>query len=118
MQAICDDRRRFIDIEVSHPASTSDYLSFNTSWINDQLEKANFLSEGMCIYGDNAYMNSPFMATPFKAVSSGVRDGYNFYHSQIRINIECTFGMLVNRWAVLRSPIPLNISLPKTAALV
>ena len=63
-------------------------------------------------------MNSPFMATPFKAVSSGVRDGYNFYHSQIRINIECAFGMLVNRWAVLRSPIPLNISICKTTSLV
>ena len=72
----------------------------------------------MCIYGDNTYMNSPLMATPFKAVSSGVRDAYNFYHSQLRINIECAFGMLVNRWAILRTPIPLNISLYKTTALV
>ena len=36
----------------------------------------------------------------------------------MRINIECAFGMLVNRWAVLRTPIPLNISLYKTTALV
>ena len=58
------------------------------------------------------------MATPFKVVSSGVRDAYNFYHSQLNINIECAFGMLVNRWAILRTPIPLNISLYKTAAFV
>ena len=40
------------------------------------------------------------------------------FHSQIRINVECSFGMLVNRWAVLRSPIPLNISIQKTTSLV
>ena len=104
MQAICDNRRRFIDIEVSHPASTSDYLAFNTSAISEKLERKNLICQGMCIYGDNAYMNSPFMATPFKSVPSGVRDGYNFFNSQLRINIECTFGILVNRWAALRSP--------------
>ena len=72
----------------------------------------------MCKYGNNAYTNSSFMATSFESVLSGIRDGYNFYHSQIRINIECAFGMLVNRWAVLRSLIPLNISICKTTSLV
>ena len=97
MQAICDDRRRFIDVKISHPASTSDYLAFATSRINKNLEKVGFVAEGFCIYGNNAYMNSPFMATPFKAVHEGIHDAYNFYHSQIRINIEYAFGMLVNR---------------------
>ena len=69
--------------------------------------------KGLCIYGNDAYMNSPFMATPFKAVSSGVKDAYNFYHSKLRINVECSFGMLVNQWAVLKAPIPLNISIKK-----
>ena len=118
MQAVCDDRRRFIDVEISHPASTSDYLAFVTSKISHKLESKGLLREGLSIYGDNAYMNSPFMTTPFKAVSCGVRDAYNFYHSQLRINVECSFGMLVNRWAILRTPIPLNVSLKKTTALV
>ena len=50
------------------------------------------------------------MTTPFKAVSSGPKDAFNFFHSQTRINIECAFGMLVNRWAVLKTPIPINVS--------
>jgi hypothetical protein len=58
------------------------------------------------------------VATPFKAVSSGPKDAYNFYHSQVRITIECAFGMLVHRWGILRKAIPLNISLSKTSALV
>ena len=58
------------------------------------------------------------MVTPFKAVSSGPKDAYNFYQSQLQINIECAFGMLVNRWAIMRSPLALNISLSKTTSLV
>ena len=118
MQAICDHKRRFLDINISHPASTSDYLSFGTSTICNLLEKEGFLCPGLSIYGDNAYINTPYMTTPFKSVSGGYKDAFNFYHSQIRINIECAFGMLVNRWAVLRTPIPINISIKKTTSMV
>jgi hypothetical protein len=42
------------------------------------------------------------MATPYSGISGGTKDAYNFYHSQVRINIECTFGRFVARWAILR----------------
>jgi hypothetical protein len=58
------------------------------------------------------------MATPYAAVSGGTKDAYNFYHSQLRIRIECTFGILTHRWAILRSAIPVNIRIEKTVALV
>ena len=118
MQAICDHQRRFIYIDISHPASTSDYLSFGTSSICKLLESPGFLAPGLTIYGDNAYVNTPVMTSPFKAVTSGIRDAYNFYHSQLRINIECAFGMLVNRWSILHTPIAINISLAKTTSMV
>ena len=118
MQAICDDKRRFLDIDIAHPASTSDYLAFGTSDICKDLETRGFLSQGLSLYGDNAYMNTPYMTTPFKAVSSGPKDAFNFYHSQIRINMECAFGMLVNRWGVLHTPIAINISIKKTTSMV
>ena len=111
MQAICDSKRRFLDIDITHPDSTSDYLAFGTSPICTLLETEGFLSPGLTIYGDNTYMNTPYMTPPFKSISSGVKDAYNFYHSQVQINIECTFGILVNRWAVLRAPIPINVSI-------
>ena len=69
-------------------------------------------------FGDNAYLNTPYMATPYAAVSGGTKDAYNFYHSQLRIRIECTFGILTHRWAILRSAIPVNIRIEKTVALV
>ena len=97
MQAICDDKRHFIDINIVHPASTSYYLTFTTSPICKLLEAPGFLAEGLSIYGDSAYMNAPYMIFPFKAVSSGPKDAYNFYQPQLRITVECSFGMLVNR---------------------
>ena len=72
----------------------------------------------MCFYGDAAYANNETMAVPYKGAQFGPKDAYNFYHSQLRINIECAFGMLVHRWGVLRKPIPVNISINKTTHLV
>ena len=118
LQAICNHKRQFMDIDIRNPGSTSDYLCFTTSEIIWKLETPGFLADGLCLFGDNAYINTPFMASPFKAVSGGPKDGYNFFHSQLRINIECAFGMLVHRWAVLRKPIPVNIEINKLSSLV
>jgi hypothetical protein len=58
------------------------------------------------------------MATLYAAVSGGTMDSYNFYHSQLRIRIECAFGMLTKRWAIRRSAIPVGVTVAKTVALV
>ena len=72
----------------------------------------------MCLYGDSAYGNNMFMTIPFKGVSMGQNDAFNFFHSQIRTNIECAFGMLVHRWSILRKSIPVNVSIQRTTQLV
>ncbi|CAB9524386.1 hypothetical protein SEMRO_1531_G280180.1 [Seminavis robusta] len=46
------------------------------------LSEEGFLADGLCIFGDAAYINNGFFATPFKNVKSGIKDDYNFYHSQ------------------------------------
>ena len=57
------------------------------------------LKNGYVLFGDNAYLNSPYMATPYSNVSDNPdkrsEDNYNFFHSQLRIRVECAFGMLV-----------------------
>ncbi|KAL7425511.1 hypothetical protein ACHAXH_000094 [Discostella pseudostelligera] len=45
-------------------------------------------------------------------------DAYNFYHSQLRIRVECCFGMLVQRWGLLRMAMPRNLTVTKVVALV
>ena len=75
------------------------------------------MAPGLCIFGDCAYTNTKYFATPFVS-ATGAKDDYNFYHSQLRINIECAFGMLVHRWAILRSALSNNYSLIKVKELV
>ena len=58
------------------------------------------------------------MATPYPNVSRGAKGSYNFYHSQLKINIECAFGILVNRWGILRCPSPQGFTILKVCRMV
>jgi hypothetical protein len=113
MQATCNSQQRFLDVEIRHPGSTSDYLAFAVSSLHHKMEGNNphannlpFLKPGLALYGDNAYVNTPYMANPFKSASTPSKDAYNFFHSSLRINIECAFCMLVHRWGILRKAMP------------
>lgn len=118
-QAICDADRRFLDISLIFGAAASDLLSFEASPLRLKLEKEGFLTPGLCIFGDNAYVNRFFMATPYPNVAGDTeKDAYNFFHSQLRINIECAFGILVMRWGFLRKKAPSRYSVKKTIATV
>ena len=115
MTATVDDQRRFIDIDISHPGATSDYLAFSVSSLKRKLESGLLLA-GTYIFGDNAYVNTSYMATPYRTPNTA-KDNYNFYHSQLRINVECAFGMLVCRWSILRRPLPAAMGIHKITAL-
>ncbi|KAL3774298.1 hypothetical protein ACHAW5_010202 [Stephanodiscus triporus] len=116
-QAISDVRGRILDISIVYGGASSDCLAFEGSDIFQKLELG-LLHDDLVLFGDNAYLNSKFMVTPYPNVSSGSKDDFNFFHSQLRIRVECAFGMLVGRWGLLRAAIPQNISLTRTIALV
>ena len=83
LQGVCDVCRRITYISVQHPASASDYLSFATSSLYQQLTEGSGLPNGYCLYGDNAYVNETYMSIPFPNTSSGPKDAYNYYQSQL-----------------------------------
>jgi hypothetical protein len=119
MQAICDSRGVFLEVFIKHPASASDYIAFITDQFYGKLHTAGFIAEGLVLFGDNAYVSNEFMATPYKGVfGAGIFDSYNFFHSQLRINIECAFGMLTRRWGILRKPLPAVMGIKKQVLLV
>jgi hypothetical protein len=91
---------------------------FDDSDLKQKIEGPGFLRPGLCMFGDNAYINTSYMCTPWRNVSSGPKDAFNFFHSQLRINIECAFGELVHRWSIQRKPMPMNISIKKICYLV
>ena len=61
------------------------------------------------------------MATPFTNVGGdpnrAAEDNYNFFHLQLRIWVECAFGMLVQRWGILRMAMPRNVSISKVVCI-
>jgi DDE superfamily endonuclease len=117
LQGTCDAEGRFLDVSIAHPASTSDFLAFTTSRLHKMIEVPGFLAPGLAVFGDSAYVNNGYFVTPFKNVKSGVRDSFNFYQSQLRITIECCFGMFVGRWGLLRRALPQAMSLKKVVGL-
>jgi hypothetical protein len=106
MQAVVEANGKFLDIDLQHPGSCSDFVAFRTSSLKKKMEVPGFLAKGLCLFGDAAYVDTEYMATPVKGkFCSQLEDSYNFYHSQLRIRSECAFGMLVHRWGVLRKPL-------------
>lgn len=95
MMRTVDNRKQFVDINILHPGATSDYLAFSVCSLKERLESG-LLAAGLCISGNNAYPNTRYMATPFQSPKSD-EENYIFYLSQIHINVECAFGMLVQR---------------------
>lgn len=120
MQAICDSKRRFLWVDIQFPGATSDYFAFEQTDLYKKLQRDGFLRPGLCIFGDAAYVNAPYMCVPFRNVhgSGDTKDSYNFFQSQLRINIECAFGMLVHRFGILRKAFPVNVSISKTNSAV
>jgi hypothetical protein len=119
MQAICDCRGVFLEVFIKHPASASDYIAFSTDPFHSKLHTPGYIADGLVLFGDNAYVSNQFMATPYKGVcGAGIKDSYNYFHSQVRINIECAFGMLSRRWGILRKPLPAVMGVKKHVLLV
>jgi hypothetical protein len=118
MQAICDAKGNFLQVWIKNPGSSSDYICYVRSKFYDKLLTPGFLAEGLALFGDNAYVASTFMVVPYKGARKGPKDDFNFYQSQLRINIECAFGKLVARWSILRSALPAAMGCRKQIALV
>jgi hypothetical protein len=125
-QVVSDCRGRILDISINYGGSSSDCIAFEGSDLYHRLQNGLMKKDGnkprFVLFGDNAYLNSSFMATPYPNVSGDpekkTKDDYNFYHSQLRIRVECSFGMLVQRWGILRTAFPKNISVRKIVSTV
>ena len=75
------------------PGSTADCLAFESMTLFKDLEEG-LLHHGLCLFGNKAYLNAIFCATPYSGgILTSFQDAYNFYHSQLQVsNIECAFG--------------------------
>ncbi|CAM9469835.1 unnamed protein product, partial [Chrysoparadoxa australica] len=102
LQAICDHNCRFLGMDMREPGSVNDRKAWEHSGIDDWLSK---LPDGYYLVGDAAYPLGEHLLTPFKGNVCSSQDTYNYYQSQTRMPIEQAFGMLSQKWAILKKPI-------------
>ena len=76
-QAVSDVRGRILDLSIGLLGASSDCIPFEGSNLYERLE-GGLLKNGLVLFGDNVYLNTRYMATPFPNISSGSKDDYNF----------------------------------------
>ena len=115
VQACCDIDCKFTYVSLECPGGANDLMAFYQSNLPELLKK---LPAGKYIVGDNAYVCSNTLLTPYsgKNKQDVDKDAFNFYLSQMRIRIEQAFGLLTNKWRIFRKP--LETSLRNTPTLI
>ena len=59
--------------------------------MSERLE-GGLLKNGLALFGDNAYLNTHYMATPFPNISSGYKDDYIFPFSGLYSSRVCIWN--------------------------
>lgn len=67
-QAICGSNSKLIYISIMYPGSTANCLAFEEASFFQELENG-LLAGHLCLFGDNAYLNAPYMALPYLSCS-------------------------------------------------
>jgi hypothetical protein len=111
VQACCDSQCRFTWFSVRSPGGTGDSRAFYGSGLKGHLELIPRGPRGFYIVADSAYTLTTNLLTPFSGGEKKRRDNdvFNFHLSQLRIKIEQSFGLMVNKWRVLKKPIELRL---------
>lgn len=98
LQGICNERNRLLDVFIGFAGSAHDARV---------LKESPFFSKAVqkCgddyILGDSAYLHLPWLLTPYKDNGTSFpvwKKKFNNYHSQQRVAIENTFGLVKQRF--------------------
>ena len=104
VQAICDRQKRILWISPGHKGATHDSVAWKETKLHDLLDKELYdtlKKHGFFIVGDSAYPLSPYLQVPYSdARPKSDKDAFNFWLSNSRIQIECTFGEFIARFGI------------------
>ena len=112
---MCDSECRFTFISVASPGSVNDRVAYTQSGVSEVVEQ---LPLDFAVIADAAYAPSEHCLPMYYGTSRNTPkyDNYNFFASQLRIQIEMAFGMMTRKWLILDSPI--NTSLSKAILIM
>lgn len=123
--AMCDSNYLFTFVDIGAYGKESDSTVFKNSALYDaiknntlQLPTAKPISESFntplpyVIVADEAFALSGHVMRPYPKKSLTTRKKvYNYRHSRARRFIECSFGLLSNKWRIFHRPMNVDISL-------
>ena len=90
--------------------NTSRSTHDNLAWASTQLSAKLLefkLPPGLWFAAEDAYPYYDFLVCPYSLHAcrqDKSKDDFNFFESRCRINVECAFGILVEKWDILRRP--------------
>ena len=111
--AVCDHKLRITQLVNRWPGSAND----NTVFCDSRL-CARFAAGQMKGYllGDKGYGIKPYLMTPFADPGTPAERRFNASHAQVRNCIERAFGVLKQRWPVIKGTV--NLDLPATINVI
>jgi len=102
VQAVADSKRRFVFFSIDCPGSVHDSVAWMYTKLFEELEEKG-LPYPFFLVADAAYSGFSGICTPYAHVKklTDEESAFNFYLSQLRIEVECAFGALIQRWGIL-----------------
>ena len=120
VQAVCNYRGMFMDVECKWPGSVHDAKVFSNSSINDKLVNGGLPTTFQSVIpgaekipnyliGDPAYPLTRFCMKEYATCDTNEEVVFNTLLRTARNPIECAFGRLKARWSVLTKKIDLKL---------
>ena len=104
LMATCDYFRKFTAWSINAVGKMHDSPTFKASRLGTAVYSDN-IPHPFVLFGDSAFANNNTMITP----CGRQRDtDFDFFQSSYRMPIECAFGILCRRWAVLARPLEVS----------
>lgn len=109
IQGACDHLCRFIFLGVAAPGVVGDRDALFQCPLGDMVERLPGLFFAI---GDAAYTPTEHLVPIFGGQLATVpaNSNFNFYASQCRIRIEMAFGLMVQKWGILKRPLTCRLS--------
>ena len=125
VQAVCDSRGLFMDVECRWPGSVHDAKVFANSYVNSRMKSGNLPQTFSTVLpelqrvpnyptGDPAYPLTPFCMKEFQSCTTNEQVIFNNMFRSARNQIECAFGRLKARWAILTPRLDLRLEMVPT----
>ena len=122
VQAVCDYRGQFMDVDCRWPGSVHDAKVFANSTINKKLRDKDLpmtyqqlirgrSKVGCYLIGDPAYPLTSHCMKEYERCTSNSEVIFNNILRSARNPVECAFGRLKGRWRFLTKQIDLNLDL-------